>query len=214
MRKKITDTHARLAAARAALAALQEKHAPALAAQRAALDAVDAAQTAHEQDCDRRGAAHLKAVGYTPARALKAVLGALDCTQSDVDNHELMSSKYFSPDTDVTRAVRAIETTIRRAARTPDDAAETLRLRTAHTEAYRLAHYDSEEHRAIKVAERAVHDLEIEVSERERKSLSAKNSKEKKAKTDPRLVEARKLLREGFAVEAFGVTTKVVGHGK
>lgn len=211
---KLDEARAKLVEASATLSRLQKQHGPALAAQEAALAAAIKAKEHYAKECSQRGAAHLKSVGYTHAKALRHVLAALGCTQADVDAQELMSSSYLSPDTDVMRAVHAIESTLRRAALVPEDVERLRQLEAARADAYAKANYESVEQAAIRSAAGVVLRLENEVAERERQTERTEVTKTKKAKTEPRLVKARKMLREGFPINAFGVTTKVVGHGK
>jgi hypothetical protein len=201
----------KLVEATATLAALEKQHAPALRAQEAALAAARKAMDTHAKECHQRGADYLKLVGFSRARALKHIFAALNCTQADVDAQELMASSYLPADTAVSNAVYAIESTLRRAALVPEDAVKKKRLTEAHEAAYRQAHYQSKEKSIIEQARRTQQDLRNEVEERSRKVASVEKSAEKKAKTDPRLIKARKMLREGFTIEAFGVTTKVPG---
>jgi hypothetical protein len=201
----------KLVEATATLAALEKQHAPALRAQEAALAAARKAMDTHEKECHQRGADYLKLVGFSRARALKHIFAALNCTQADVDAKELMASSYLSADTAVSNAVYAIESTLRRAALVPEDAVKKKRLAEAHSAAYAQAHHQSKEKAIIEQAIRAQQYLLNEVDERSRKVASVEKSAEKKAKTDPRLIKARKMLREGFTIEAFGVTTKVPG---
>jgi len=201
----------KLVEATATLAALEKQHAPALRAQEAACVAARKAVDDHEKECRQRGTAYLKLVGFSRASALKHVFRTLDCTQADVDAQELMVSSYLPADTAVSNVVHAIEATLRKAALVPEDAVKTKRLNEAQSAAYKQANYGSTEKTIIEQALRAQQYLRNEVDERSRKVASVEKSAEKKAKTDPRLIKARKMLREGFTVEAFGVTTKVPG---